>query len=186
MASGFVVAYSIISLFPTFLEKDLKLSPELVALPIMLQSVLFILSGALWGWVAESLGRRWAMIIPALIGVPVTFGYLFTDSYTMIVVFFAIQGAFAGGGIYCQNPSYLAERFPTEVRATASGFCYHQGAIWGGLVAPVLAYLAVSWHTGFAIPMMLGTVVGLVSFIVALLFSPETRGKELSAEIVLA
>jgi hypothetical protein len=36
--------------------------------------------------------------------------------------------------IYSQFPSYLGERFPTEVRATASAFCYHQGAIFGGLV----------------------------------------------------
>ena len=54
-----------------------------------------------------------------------------------------------GGSICGQNPSYLAERFPTEVRATASGFVYHQGAIWGGLIAPVLTYLAVQLNMGF-------------------------------------
>jgi hypothetical protein len=41
----------------------------------------------------------------------------------MIVFFLALQGCFAGGGMYAQNPTYLAERFPTEVRATAGGFC---------------------------------------------------------------
>jgi SHS family lactate transporter-like MFS transporter len=186
MASGFVVAYSIIALFPTFLQKDLHLSPGLVALPVMLQSVLFFVSSPLWGWVADRWGRRWAMIIPALIGIPVTPLYLLTDSYTMIVVFFALQGVFAGGGIYGQNPSYLSERFPTEVRATAAGFCYHQGAIFGGLVGPILAYLATTMQMGFAIPMLIGTVGGLVSFILALLAGPETRGKELVADLVVA
>ena len=81
------------------------------------------------------------MILPALIGLPLTPLYLFTQDYTMIVVFFALQGLFAAGGIYGQNPSYLAERFPTEVRATASGFCYHQGAIFGGLTAPIITLL---------------------------------------------
>ena len=47
-----------------------------------------------------------------------------------------------GGAIYGQNPGWLSERFPTEVRATAAGFVYHQGAIWGGFVAPVLTYFA--------------------------------------------
>ena len=60
-----------------------------------------------------------------------------------IISGFIIQGIF-GGSIYGQNPSYLSERFPTEVRATASGFVYHQGAIWGGLIAPVLTYMAVA------------------------------------------
>jgi SHS family lactate transporter-like MFS transporter len=117
---------------------------------------------------------------------PLTPLYLFTRDYTWIVVFFSLQGLFAAGGIYGQNPSYLAERFPTEVRATASGFCYHQGAIFGGLTAPIIAYLAVNMQLGFAIPMAIGTMVGLVSFIAALSLGPETRGKELSADLVVA
>src|SRR5262249_28751885 len=90
---------------------------------------------------------------------------------------------FFAGAIYGQNPSYLAERFPTEVRSTASGFCYHQGAIFGGFVAPVLTYFAINTGLGFAIPMLIGTVGGLVSFIFALLVGPETMGKELVADI---
>ena len=104
----------------------------------------------------------------------------------MIVFFFALQGCFAGGGMYAQNPTYLAERFPTEVRATAGGFCYHQGAIFGGLTAPILTFFAVNMHLGFAIPMLIGTITGCASFIVALLFSPETRGKQLVPDVVLA
>ena len=186
MASGFVIGYSIGGMFPTYFQKDLGLSPGLVALPIMLQSLLFFISGFFWGWVSDRIGRRWSMILPALIGLPLTPLYLFTQDYTWIVVFFALQGLFAAGGIYGQNPSYLAERFPTEVRATASGFCYHQGAIFGGLTAPIIAYLAVNLQLGFAIPMAIGTMVGLVSFIVPLAFGPETRGKELSADLVVA
>lgn len=186
MASGFITGYSVGGLFPTYLQKGLHLSPGLVSLPIMLQSVLFFVSGFIWGWVADRMGRRWALIFPAIFGILCAPLYLMTTNYTMILIFFTIQGLFAGGGMYAQNPTYLAERFPTEVRATASGFCYHQGAIFGGLVVPVLTYFAVTWHIGFATPMLIGTVFGAVSFIVALLFSPETRGTQLSAEVVLA
>ncbi len=186
MASGFVIGYSIGGLFPTYLEKDLHLSPSMVAAPIMLQSVLFFVSGFFWGWVADRVGRRWAMILPALCGLPIIPLYLFTHNYTMIVIFFGLQGLFAAGGIFGQNPSYLAERFPTEVRATAAGFCYHQGAIFGGIVVPVIAYFAVNWHLGFAIPMFCGTVIGLISFIVALLLGPETKGKALVSDVILA
>jgi SHS family lactate transporter-like MFS transporter len=126
------------------------------------------------------------MILPAIAGIVLTPLYLFTRDYTMIVLFFGLQGLFAAGGIFGQNPSYLSERFPTEVRATAAGFCYHQGAIFGGLTAPVIAFLAVNWHLGFAIPMAIGTLGGLASFIVALLLGPETRGKHLTAELGVA
>ena len=67
-----------------------------------------------------------------------------------------MQSLFAGA-MYSQMPSYLTERFPTEVRATASAFCYHQAAIFGGAVAPVLTYFAVDYQLGFAIPMLIGT-----------------------------
>jgi SHS family lactate transporter-like MFS transporter len=186
MASGFVVGYSISGLFPTYLQRDLHLSPGLVALPVMVQSLLFFVSGFFWGWIADTKGRRWAMIAPAILGLPLVPLYLFTQNYTMIVVFFGLQGLFAAGGIFGQNPSYLAERFPTEVRATASGFCYHQGAIFGGLTGPVIAVFAIDWHLGFAIPMAIGTVVGLASFIVALFLGPETKGKELVPDLVVA
>jgi MFS transporter, SHS family, lactate transporter len=103
----------------------------------------------------------------------------------MIVVFFTLQGAF-GGGMHVLYPAYLAERFPTEVRATASGFVYHQGAIFGRLTAPVITYFAINWHSGFAIPMLVGTVFGCISVAAAVLLGPETRGKVLSAELTVA
>jgi len=186
MASAFVIGYSIGGLFPTYLQKDLGLSAGYVALPTLLQSLVFFLSSALWGFMADRVGRRWAILVPALLTIPVAPFYLMTGNYAMIVVFFALQGAFGGGGMHVQYPHYLAERFPTEVRATASGFCYHQGAIFGGFVPLVLTYLATTWNLGFAIPMMIGTTVGCASLIVAVLLSPETRGKELVADVVLA
>src|ERR1700757_5045052 len=145
MASNFIVAYSMTGMFATWLQKDLQLSPALVALPVMLLSIGQFGSGAVWGWAADRIGRRLAIILPAVIALPLVPFYLFTSDYWMIVLFFGLQGWFAGGGIWSQAPSYLAERFPTEVRATAAGFCFHQGAIWGGFCGPIVTYLALNW-----------------------------------------
>jgi MFS transporter, SHS family, lactate transporter len=186
MASAFIVGYSVGGMFPTYLQKDLQLSPGLVSLPVMLQSIVFFLSGSVYGWFADRFGRRWAIIIPALLTIPIAPLYLMTDDYTTIVVFFTLQGAFGGGGMHTLYPAYLAERFPTEVRATASGFVYHQGAIFGGLTAPIITYFAVNWHSGFAMPMMIGTMVSALSVAAAVLCGPETRGKILTAELSVA
>jgi hypothetical protein len=134
MASAFVVGYSVGGMFPSYLQKDLGLPTGSVALPIMLQSLMFFLSAVLWSWFSDRFGRRLTLIITCLITIPIAPLYLLTTNYSMIVVFFALQGFFGGGGMHTQWPHYLAERFPTEVRATATGFCYHQGAIFGGLV----------------------------------------------------
>jgi SHS family lactate transporter-like MFS transporter len=138
-----------------------------------------------WGWTADRIGRRWSMIIPAALTIPVAPLYLLTNDFNWIFLGFVLQAAF-GGAIYGQQPSYLCERFPTEVRGTASGFCYHQGAIFGGLVAPVVSYFAVEHGMGFGIPLLIATTVAAASFVVALLLSPETKGKELVPDLVIA
>jgi MFS transporter, SHS family, lactate transporter len=186
MASAFVTGYSVGGMFPTYLQKDLHLSPLLVSLPIMLQSIVFFLSGSVYGFLADRFGRRWAIIIPALLTLPVAPFYLVTHDYTMIVVFFTLQGCFGGGGMHTLYPAYLAERFPTEVRATATGFVYHQGAIFGGLTAPIITYFAINWHTGFAVPMLVGTIVAALSVALSVFLAPETRGKRLVAELSVA
>jgi MFS transporter, SHS family, lactate transporter len=101
------------------------------------------------------------------------------------VMLSSLQGFFGGGGMHTQWPHYLSERFPTEVRATATGFCYHQGAIFGGLVGPVLSYFATEWQMGFATPMTIGIAVAAGSVFAAMCFSPETKGTQLVADIQL-
>jgi len=185
MASNFVLYYSIWALFATHLQADLHLTTMGTAVPFMIANILSFLGMSFWGWTADFIGRRWAMMIPAAIAIPVAPMYLFTNDPFWITVGFGLQGAF-GGALYSQLPAYLSERFPTEVRATASAFCYHQGAILGGLVAPVLAYFATTYQIGYAVPMLVGTVVAAFSVVIALLLSPETKGKELTAELVVA
>ena len=87
--------------------------------------------------------------------------------------------------MYSQLPSYMSERCPTEVRTTASAFCYHRGAIFGGFVPLVLTYFAVNYQVGLVIPMLVGTCVAATSVVIALLISPETKGKELMADLVV-
>jgi SHS family lactate transporter-like MFS transporter len=185
MASNFVVYYSIYSLFATHLQKDLNMSTASVGQLLLYSNIIGFLAMSFWGFVAEHLGRRWAMIIPAALAVPIAPLYLMTTDWTWIATGFLLQGA-CGGALYSQLPSYLSERFPTEVRATAAGFCYHQGAIFGGLVPPVMTWFALTYNMSFAIPMLIGTLVAASSVVVALLISPETKGKVLTSELVVA
>jgi MFS transporter, SHS family, lactate transporter len=184
MASGFVIYYSVYGMFATHLQKDLHLGAAMVAMPIAMANLVAFLASGFWGYVADVLGRRWAMILPGVVGALVTPFYLFPESYAVVAGAFILQGAFLGA-IYGQNPAYLSERFPTEVRATASAFCYHQGAIWAGFTGPVLTYFAASQPLGFTVPMLIATVGAAIVFVITLLFSPETRGTVLVPELTL-
>ena len=143
----------------------------------MLANLLVFFASSSWGVVSDRIGRRWAMMLPALVSVALTPMYLLSANTTVIVGGFILQGLFAGGGMYGQVPSYLNERFPTEIRATATAFCYHIGAIFGGLVPPLLTYFAITWDLGFAIPMLIGTMFGLVNFILVSRLRPGDKGR---------
>jgi SHS family lactate transporter-like MFS transporter len=182
MGASFCVYYSIWALFSTYLQKELNWTPLMVATPLFWANIVVFAGNSIWGLVADRWGRRPAIIVPSAIAIFITPLYLWTKDPYWIIAGFIAQGIF-GGSIYGQNPSYLSERFPTEVRATASGFVYHQGAIWGGLIAPALTYLAVEMGMGFAMPMMVSTIFFLGIVIIAVLLGPETKGKKLTADL---
>ena len=186
--AGFVTYYSINALFATHLQTDLHLSTALIATPIMLANVLVFLASSSWGLVSDRIGRRLAMIIPAAISLIIVPIYLLSEDTLVIVGGFIAIGLFAGGGMYGQIPAFLNERYPTEVRATASAFSYHVGAVAGGLVPPILTYFATnpSWNLGFAIPMLIGAMLGLLNFILALALGPETKDVQMVPDLVIA
>ena len=186
--AGFVTYYSINALFATHLQTDLHLSTALIATPIMLANVLVFLASSSWGLVSDRIGRRLAMIIPAAISLIIVPIYLLSEDTLVIVGGFIAIGLFAGGGMYGQIPAFLNERYPTEVRATASAFSYHVGAVAGGLVPPILTYFATnpSWNLGFALPMLIGAMLGLLNFILALALGPETKDVQMVPDLVIA
>jgi MFS transporter, SHS family, lactate transporter len=184
--AGFVTYYSINALFATHLQSDLHLSTALIATPLILANLFVFIASSGWGIVSDRIGRRGAMIGPALVSLIITPIYLLSDNTAVIVIGFILQGFFAGGGMYGQIPAYLNERYPTEVRASASAFSYHVGAICGGLVPPILTFFAINWNLGFAIPMLIGTMFGLVNFIIALALGPETKDVEMVPDLVVA
>ena len=181
MAGTLIAYYSVYGLFPTWLQSDLKLAPAAVAIPVLLSNLIGFAS-VFFGWLSDQIGRRRSIIIQAAIGCIVAPAYLLATNFNWIVVGFAIQGIFSGA-LPCLVPSYMTERFPTEVRSTASGFCYHIGAVTASFVAPLISYFAVEQHMGFARAMLIGTLFGSANVILALLISPETKGKAFVAEL---
>jgi MFS transporter, SHS family, lactate transporter len=186
MAGGFVAYYSVNALFATHLQKDLHLSPGLVATPIFFANLGLFVSTCLWGLWSDKWGRRWAIIFPALLALPLAPLYLLSANFLWIAVGFVAQGFCAGGGMQGQMVPYLNERFPTEIRATASAFCYHQAAIFGGFVPLVLSFMADHFGTGLSTPMIIGTWIGSLAWAAAALFGPETKGKVLVPDLVVA
>jgi SHS family lactate transporter-like MFS transporter len=183
MAGAMIVYYSVYGLFATWLQTDMKLGAAAVATPILLANVANYFGFGFIGAIADGIGRRPALIIIAMVTCVVAPAYLLTDDLTWIVVGFVVQGFF-GASLTGVAPSYMAERFPTEVRTTAGGFCYHTAVIFAGLVPPLVSYFAVERHMGFAVPMLISTIIGAANVMAAALISPETKGKVFVSELM--
>jgi SHS family lactate transporter-like MFS transporter len=181
-SSSMIVYYSMNALAATWLQRELHLTAAFVATPILFANLIGFAGMVFWGGMADRIGRRWSMIVPAAIACFIAPAYLLASDINWIILGFVMQGLF--GGAFYQFPSYLTERFPTEVRATASGFCLHVGAIFGGLVPLVISYVAVEQQVGFALPMLIGTVGGAASAIMALFMSTETKGKVFVSDLM--
>jgi MFS transporter, SHS family, lactate transporter len=166
----------------TYLQKELGWTPAEVAKPVFWANILTFVACAFWGAVSESVGRRWALMIPMTVALFLIPLYLAQVDHTMFFWFFLLFICFFSGKD-ALNPGWLSERFPTEVRATAAGFVYHQGAVWGAAVAPIMTYFAVNQGMGFAKPMLYATIGTTIIYIIAVYLGPETKGKVLTADL---
>lgn len=182
MAANFCAYYSVWAMLGTYLTKELGWTPAQASVPVFWGNIITFVSCATLGGMSERIGRRWALIIPLAIAIFLVPMYIGQTDRTMFLVYFMLFICFFGGKD-ALNPGWLSERFPTEVRATAAGFIYHQGAVWGAAVAPVLTYFAVNQGMGFAKPMMYATIGSLAVFIVSVFFGPETKGKVLVPDL---
>ena len=181
LGSASVVYYSVTSLFATHMQRDLNFNSAGLSTPIMLATVGNLVGGMFWGWVSDRIGRRWALVLPSLIAIVIAPTYLLSRDVQWALVGYVVQSVFAGA-LSGLVPSYLTERFPTTIRATTSGFCYHQGAVWGSFVPLVLTYLQLNLGIDLGIGMLIGTVTGCVGVSLAALAGPETRRDALGTD----
>jgi MFS transporter, SHS family, lactate transporter len=175
MAVFMVSYYSIIFWYPTFIREAL-LSPVRYVVALNIGG---IIGSAAWGQASETkLGRRGAIAISALLGVSLIPIFVGPPTPARLLVGALLMGA-CGIGAWGMAPSYLAERFPTAVRAVGPGFAYHAGAAVGSLT-PVL--IGTLQDRGVKLPTaMAACILGAGLAIAGMVWlGPETRGRELS------
>ena len=154
----------------------------MVATPLFWANIVVFAGSGLWGLVADRWGKA-ARHHRALHHRRLRDAALCVDRRSSLDrVRLHLQGVF-GGSIFAQNPSYPQRTLPDRGARHGIVLCLSQGAIWGGLVAPVISYFAVEQKMGFAMPMMVSTIVFLLIVIVAVALGPETKGKILTADL---
>lgn len=167
-------------LYPTFLQKDHHFTPQTVGLIAIVANIGALLGGIFFGNWSERIGRRKAIVIAALLAIPVTPLWAYSHTVPMLalggfVMQFMVQGAW---GVV---PAHLNELSPAAVRGTFPGFAYQIGNLLSSRNVVIQAKIAEQRYGGVLAPVMAWTVL-LVAALVALVtgLGSERRGVDLS------
>jgi MFS transporter, SHS family, lactate transporter len=167
-------------LYPTFLQKDHHFTPQTVGLIAIIANVGAILGGIFFGTWSEKIGRRKAIVIAALLAIPVIRLWAYSHTVPMLMLGgflmqFMIQGAW---GVI---PAHLNELSPPEVRGTFPGFAYQLGNLLSSRNVVIQAKLAEQRYGGVFAPVLAWTVL-IVALLVAVVtgLGRERRGIDMS------
>jgi MFS transporter, SHS family, lactate transporter len=167
-------------LYPTFLQKNHGFSPGIVGAIAIVYNIGALLGGITFGSWSERVGRRRAILIAALLAIPVIplWAYSHTAPTLALGGFlmqFMVQGAW---GVI---PAHLNELSPPAVRATFPGLAYQFGNLLASRNSVIQANLAEQHYGGNYAPVLAWTVVLVAALVVAISLSgKEIKGADLS------
>jgi len=166
-------------LYPTFLEVHAHLTPEIVGAIGLLYGLTSVAGGYVFGALSERWGRKRAIVVAALLAIPVIPLFAYGASALELCIGamlmqFMVQGAW---GVV---PAYLTELAPGPVRATAPGVAYTLGGLVTSWNGKGQALAAEHWHN---YPAVLAWTVVIVALALACLaaLGREAKGVEMTA-----
>jgi SHS family lactate transporter-like MFS transporter len=163
-------------MYPTFLKVQHRFDPHTVAIIAVVYNIAAICGGLVFGSLSEKIGRRRAIIIAALLSLPVLPLWAFSTGSLAIgagafLMQFMVQGAW---GVI---PAYLNELAPEGTRAILPGFVYQLGNFLASVNGPLQAGFAERHNNnyGLAMAVVAGTVAVLISLF--MYFGRDTQGQ---------
>jgi len=168
-------------LYPTFLKVQHGFDPHTVSLIAIAYNIAAMMGGVFFGSLSEKIGRKKAIIIAALLALPVLPLWAFSSgSFTIGLGAFLMQ--FMVQGAWGVVPTWLTELVPANTRAILPGFVYQLGNLIASVNATLQSGIAEAHgnNYGLAMAIVAGTVAVLIAVIVA--FGRETQGKVITRQ----
>ncbi len=165
-------------LYPTFLQSQRGFSAKVTGNIAIVMNVGALLGGMVCGALSERIGRRRAIVLAALLALPVLPLWVHAQSAPMLAVGgflmqFMVQGAW---GIV---PAHLNELSPPTVRAILPGFAYQLGNLAMSKMGPLQAGLAEARGGDYASVLWVTIAVVVVALVALTALGPEARAATL-------
>ena len=184
LMTGLMYAYyTSIGFYPTFLQNYAEVEKSQVSILMIVGTTTSLFGQIFTGYLSQRIGRRKTIAIFATaaitLAIPAFYGLYNSEQviervgYTIILIIVATTG-------FGPIPAFLSERFPTEIRNSASGFIYNGGLIFGSW-APLIAVTMLSKGEEL-IPILLGinVIVGSIIILIGAKINPETKDVDIS------
>jgi SHS family sialic acid transporter-like MFS transporter len=187
VACAFLYSWPIASLLPTYLKTWLGYDPAQVSTALTWAGLGYAAGSIASGIVADRLGTRRTYVLGlalSLVFVIPAFALPAGNVVLLWVLLFAMQ--FTSQGISGLLPKYIADHFPTRLRAAGLGFSYNVGAL-GGAIAPI-AGTAVAAGIG-SLGAALMSIAAVLTVVVALIIGfdvPARLGRALRVDAEIA
>ncbi len=165
-------------LYPTFLQSQHHLSPETTGKIAIVMNLGALAGGICFGTLSERLGRRRAIVLAALLALPM----IPLWAYAQTVVLLALGGflmQFMVQGAWGIVPAHLNELSPPSVRAILPGFAYQLGNLAASRMSPFQAGIAEAHGGDYAYILSWTMAVVAVALIVVTTLGREARAVEL-------
>jgi SHS family lactate transporter-like MFS transporter len=169
-------------LYPSqFLGAQHKLPPGQISAITIVANLGAMIGGIAFGTLSQRIGRKWAIVIAALLALPVLRLWAFsTTPVTLAVGAFLMQVCVQGAwGVV---PVYLNELSPATIRGTFPGLVYQLGNFLASANANIQVWLADQFSGDYG--MALALVIGIVAVAIAVLVTlgREPRGTRMGAD----
>jgi SHS family lactate transporter-like MFS transporter len=166
-------------LYPTFLQTSLHYNAHTTGTITIIYNIGAILGGWTFGMWSQRIGRRRAMMIAALLAIPVTYVWAFSTGAVLLaagafVMQFCVQGAW---GVV---PAYLMELSPPEARATFPGTMYQIGNFIASSNALLQTWLAAAQGGNYRVALASVVLAAAVSIALLAGFGRAARSVEAS------
>ena len=171
--------------YPTFLQVQHHFDVHTTGTIAIVYNIGAILGGWTFGFYSQTIGRRRAILIAALLAIPVTYLWAFSETATMLAVGaflmqFFVQGAW---GVI---PAHLNELSPPDARGTFPGTVYQLGNFIASYNLPLQTTIAAHMQENYSIALASVAIAAAVAIAVFTMFGREARGMDMAARVTAA
>jgi metabolite-proton symporter len=178
-----VAFYTFVLFILSYVTTTLGLPRTLGLTAVMVGSALQLVLIPLFGALSDRVGRR-PVYLAGAVGAAVwvfAFFALLDTKQTPLVILAAVGGLVFHAMMYGPQAAFVTELFSTRLRYSGASLGYQVAGVLGGGLAPLISLaLLEKYDTPIAICVYVAAALGLT--VVALLFAPETKDADLTAE----